>query len=74
VDGIFAGNGVTLEPEVTVNEPVSGGGTITTMFGDFAFGEGVLKRDGKTGVFGCFFRRQSGNLSCPKIADCLSTQ
>lgn len=42
VDGIFAGNGVTLEPVVTVNDPVSGGGTITTMFGDFAFGEGVL--------------------------------
>jgi hypothetical protein len=42
VDGVFAGDGATLEPVVTVGEPVPGGGAITTLISDFAFGEGVL--------------------------------
>ena len=42
VDGVFAGDGATLEAVVTAGEAVTGGGSITTIFSDFASGEGVL--------------------------------
>lgn len=42
VEGIFAGDGKTLESVAVVGDPVPSGGTIDTIYEDFAFGGGVL--------------------------------
>ena len=57
VDGVFAGDGNTLGPVAAVGDPVSGGGTIRTLFADFAFGGGAvniiaLPTSGDRGIYG----------------------
>jgi len=42
VDGVFASEGKTLGSVAAVGDPVSGGGTINTIFNDFAFSGGVV--------------------------------
>jgi len=41
-DGVFVGDGKTLNPVAVVGDPISGGGTINTIFDDFAYSGGVV--------------------------------
>lgn len=41
-EGIFAGDGKTLNPIAVEGDPISGGGTIDTIFVDFAYSGGVV--------------------------------
>lgn len=42
IDGVFAGDGNTLSPMAAVGDAITGGGTITSIFDDFAFSGGIV--------------------------------
>lgn len=71
VEGVFMGSGENLIPVVTLDDPISGGGTIEIIYDDFAYSGGVINiiASASSGLRGIYSHSVNGLIKVVEFGD-----